>query len=171
MFQQALTFWNDETLWEHLTPMETVSSDILRFTARPCAAVYYNVVVPFRGFPLMLLRLLHEPHLADTMLGLGTGHPCLTDNFTKSFLASFPTADALTSAPALAQLRALGALGLANAFDTEKIHSSNARLARSRTHTHVAPLVDLAVWKQGWAAPNFAKNDSQDRKKEKTLDL
>ena len=162
MLQRTWRQLNDASLWAHLPQTESMSTDLLRIALRPGAVIVQNVFAEFAGFPLKTFALVSDPSVAPEIIQVAKNSPCLIDEFTAGLLQRFPDAHALQSKQCRLELLTVAELTVGNAFDLERLHSKTSRKAKTRIHTHVAALADLAVFLQGWAAPTFLPNKIQD---------
>eukprot|EP00974_Lingulodinium_polyedra_P039881 3827396-Lingulodinium_polyedra.AAC.1 len=83
---------------------------VFRLLSRSGGALHQLVWMPVHGYPTKLFMLLTEPGLAAQIAQDYANHPCTMDSYTRAFCASFPTAQALTSERAMAELYAGGIL-------------------------------------------------------------
>ena len=141
--------------WQDLPKTNAQQAFIVQMVLRPCAVLYELVVVKHRGFPHRLFSLLLVEGLEETIVAEAQAFPCLLDEFSEAFLARYPDAASLRTLEARCVLSMIALQAMNNTHGTERLHSSNARRARSRTHTHVIKLHDVAMFHQGRAAPRW----------------
>ena len=148
----ALTLLQDDESWSHLNFTLRNSTNILRFVAHAASVIFELVVLPARGFPLKLMKLLDPTEdrrsLAEAFLSEEA--KCSHDSFTKTFLEKFCTVEEVCGEHALLTLRMLAEALEGNTHSTERLHSVNLRQARKR-ETHVADLTWLTLQHQRFA--------------------
>ena len=138
-------------LWEHVTPTELSAATVTIMALRAAALAYESVIKRAQSFPYRLFGILHDPGDAEAILQCWRSTPCLLDPMSTSILERFPSVDELLSESCRLTLETIAIDIVGNTFNTERLHSKNARRAMQRS-THVVPIQELAVFHQGVAS-------------------
>ena len=115
---------------------------------QPAGAFFKLIATRVNQFPYRLFGLLVQNNVDDrltTARGILGSSRCMMDDFTRDFVAKFPSENELVSAQALASLQLLSQKLWCSTFPVETGHSSNLRRSRGQAHTHRADLPHMAL--------------------------
>eukprot|EP00971_Amphidinium_carterae_P293578 5828643-Amphidinium_carterae.2 len=148
----------DREVWAcaHIAETEAMRSKIMSVNMRTAACVWEGIHRKTSSYPLRLFSLLFDRSMGNARTILECPR-CMQDTFTVSILQEFTTPEALLSDDLQQMLSAMAALALGCTFSTERLHSKNARRARTRVHVKRPDAADVGLAHQGWVGPAFLK--------------
>ena len=119
-FQRALhDLMHEGAPWCHLnTKSGRVRGLVFRVIARAGAAAYQLLEVRHRTWPYQLFALLKSDDIAVDLQRLADRHPCVLDEYTRSFVAEH--GGALTGPDAKAELELIARFADTDTASTEK---------------------------------------------------
>ena len=129
-----------ETIATHASPSlwpmpetENTRSEIWRLCFKPAAYLFQSLMLRYDGFPFRLWRLVDDPS-EETAKKILESPVCHRDPFTNQFLKTNNSIQSLLEESSRQALQAVGLMAKCTTFDTERIHSRNARRAHMRVH-------------------------------------
>eukprot|EP00971_Amphidinium_carterae_P349429 6491015-Amphidinium_carterae.3 len=153
--KRSLSDMHSASLWDHLLPTERTASMVFKTCTRAQALTYDLLVLRNRAYPQKLVALVegdfYSIHCA--IAELLTAPPCCLDPFTAKLRSAYPQADDLAGGECQTLLRATLRHVSGTTYDTERLHSRNARRQLSRRMTHRPRACDLAIQHAGRGFP------------------
>ena len=157
MFCQALSkmlrMLKSPGLWDHLRHTHMTCMQLMQLFLRAASTLYQNLNVRVRDWPYRLFSVLHDHDRAPALVRQAASERCRLDPFSREFLERFPDAEALCSQQAQLELEQVALSARGSIYLTERLHSTHARRARNRPHTHQVALHMLGFWRTSRAAP------------------
>ena len=160
---QTVQMLRNEISWLGTPHNEAVASTVMAFCLRSVAVAHYDLHMPYSGYPNKLAKLLlegstfREVSLWQEEVAVFLSTPmCCLDPFSKKWREMFHSEALLRTKRAQMMLHMVCEQLDTSTYSTERLHSSNARRARSRTFTHELSLPQMAAY-QSEAFPLYYK--------------
>jgi len=145
-FMHALhRLMHEQDTWRHLKVKSGAARGLLfRVLARAGATAYQLLETRHRSWPYRLFSLLRSDDAVEALTALAADHPCVLDDYTKSFVREYE--GALAGPEARVELELVARFADTDTASTERIHSETQRRGKHKVWSHPPDLPSMSAW-------------------------